>query len=102
MKKTTIVFFLFFSIYSYSQKMEISRNKILKITLKEKQKVHFFENDVLIKKVEFKGTKNFKIENLKDYKLTWKNDKKSKIFSVFFKDEIQEFIQERVIDFNEM
>jgi hypothetical protein len=106
MKKLITFTLILISSICSSQRLQINENAsknstILKVTLPENYELKFYNNQELIKKIKFKGVKKFKIENRNDYKLTWKNDKKRKIFMIYFNNDLEGFITDRIIDFNE-
>lgn len=105
MKKTIIILSLFISSISYAQTVEINnknKNKTfnkIKITLPENYTVYLFVNRKLIKKKRFKGVKFFKLANLSNYRISSTTDKKNKILNVYFKDDLEDAIRDRTIDF---
>ena len=106
MKNIITIIILIYSAISYGQSISISDNSnnktaIVKVELPENYELKFFRNDILIKSLKFVGVQYFKIEKIKDHRLTFKNDKKNKIFNLYFNNDFERFKSDLIIDYQE-
>ena len=103
MKKIITTIIVFVSLNNYSQKIEVHKNKKkevdkIRVTLKKDYTAYFFVNSKLIMKKKYKGLKTYKLANLKNYVITSTINKKAKILNIFFDNDLEDFIEDRIID----
>ena len=108
MKKKIII--LIFTIFFYnnlqSQTLVFKINKIkneidLKINLPEEYKLTFYKNYVIKESIEFTGERKYNIKDYKNYKMKWRINKKYKNLEVHFFDNLDNFKEERILDYQE-
>lgn len=106
MKKFITLIIIIISLNCYSQSISISNKStkekvILKIILKNNYELKFYENDSLIMKTKYIGEKKFLAKQRKIYTIYYKVDKILKNISIYFFDDIKDFENRRILDYNE-
>jgi hypothetical protein len=103
-KKIIILIFLIINITTYGQEMKLYKNSkkidaVIKVTLRNNYKLFFYENGIIIKKIEFIGSQFIKIKRAEI--INTDVDKKNKIFRIYIENNLDNFKEERILDYQE-
>lgn len=100
----TLLIAILFCTLSHSQKLSIKKGSTkkettIKIEFPKEYNLLFYNNDILIKSLRFKGVKFFKIEDFEEQIFTFKDNKKLSSFELYFLNDLEDFKQDQAIDF---
>lgn len=104
MRNLITVLAILFCTLSYSQKLSIQegstkKKTTIKIEFPTDYNLLFYNNDVLIKSLRFKGTKYFTIEDFEEQTFTFRDNKKLGSFELYFLNDLEDFKRDQAIDF---